>query len=88
MEIKKVNFTNVPGPAAAKRSNSTAKSATDGVSLSDSTALEGALASVPDSRPEAVQRAKDLLADPNYPPLVLIQKLSRLLATNTDTSIE
>jgi len=39
----------------------------DRVSLTNSSALEQALGNSPASRPEMVERAKSLIADPNYP---------------------
>jgi len=54
---------------------------TDRVSLTSSSALEQALDSAPASRPEMVERAKALIADPNYPSSAVISAVSRQLAT-------
>jgi hypothetical protein len=54
----------------------------DGASFTDSTNLEAALKNLPASRPEAVERAKQLITDPNYPAPGLIGKVANLLASN------
>ena len=72
----------VPGTPPSDRPLATARPATDQAAFATSAALEGQLKSLPDSRPDAVDKARDLLQDPNYPPLVLIQKIGRLLAIN------
>ena len=53
----------------------------DNVSLTNSSALEQALAIAPASRPEMVERAKSLIADPNYPSSDTLSAVSRQLAT-------
>ena len=70
----------VQGPTSPQRPASPAKPAGDGVSFDNSAALESALKSLPDSRPEAVERAKEKAIDPHYPPPVLVHKLARLFA--------
>ena len=54
---------------------------TDRVSLTSSSALEQALDSSPASRPEMVDRAKTLIADPNYPSSAVLSAVSLQLAT-------
>jgi hypothetical protein len=54
----------------------------DGASFTDFTHLETALKNLPDSRPEAVGRAKQLITDVEYPSPELIAKLANLLASN------
>jgi len=49
--------------------------------LTNSSALEQALGSSPTSRPEMVERAKALIADPNYPSSDTLSAVSRLLAS-------
>jgi hypothetical protein len=53
----------------------------DRVSLTNSSALEQALGSSPTSRPDMVERAKALIADPNYPSSDTLSAVSRLLAS-------
>jgi hypothetical protein len=53
----------------------------DRVSLTNSSALEQALDSSPASRPEMVERAKALIADPNYPSSDTLSAVSRQLAS-------
>jgi hypothetical protein len=51
-------------------------------------ALRQTLENVPDSRPEAVERARKLIADPNYPSqrtlLILARHLAQHLTDETD----
>lgn len=49
-------------------------------SFGQTDALNESLKSTPDVRAEAVQRAKDLIADPSYPPPAVIRSISNLLA--------
>jgi hypothetical protein len=53
----------------------------DRVSLTNSSALEQSLANSPASRPEMVERAKALIADPNYPSADTLSAVSRQLAS-------
>ena len=81
MEINSnINAGGVQGPTPPQRPASPAKPAGDGVSFDNTAALESALKSLPDSRPEAVERAKEKAIDPDYPPPVLVHKLARLFA--------
>jgi hypothetical protein len=59
-------------PAVAQE---TATGSFDGAS-----ALESALGSVPDVRPEAVSRARELIADTTYPSPQTLRKVSDFLA--------
>jgi len=45
-----------------------------------STAVNSALRNLPDSRPEAVDRARLLINDPSYPGPETLRKVSQLLA--------
>ena len=76
----KINATGLDNLAAAGRSTPTAQSATDETSFANSTALEAALKSTPDVRASAVDRAKELISDPNYPSPDTIKKLAGFLA--------
>jgi len=81
MEINSnINAGGVQGPTSPQRPASPAKPAGDGVSFDNSAALESALKSLPDSRPEAVASAREKAINPNYPPPVLVHKLARLFA--------
>lgn len=57
----------------------------DQLALSETTALQAALAQTPAVRPQKVAEAKGKLADPSYPPEVLIQKIASLLAIHLDS---
>jgi hypothetical protein len=53
---------------------------TEAASFAGSAAVNGALGSTPDSRPEAVARARTLINDPSYPDSETLRKVSQLLA--------
>ena len=54
------------------------------VSFDNSTAQNQALAAIPDSRAEALQRAQALLGSVPYPPEETVAKISHLLALALD----
>jgi hypothetical protein len=55
--------------------------AADAPSFAGSAAVNSALSSTPDSRPEAVDRAKALINDSAYPGPEVLRKVSQLLAS-------
>lgn len=65
-----------------RRTASTNNKPADRAAFASSAALEAALKDIPDVRPEAVDRARDLISDPNYPSADTISRLSTFLATN------
>ena len=75
-----LNAGGVQGPTPSQRPASPATPEGDGVSIDSSAALDSTLKSLPESRPEAVERAKALVADPAYPSPEIMQKISRHLA--------
>jgi hypothetical protein len=54
--------------------------ASDTTSFTTSDSLEGKLNALPTVRPEQVDQAKSLLANPNYPPAELLSRIAKLLA--------
>ena len=56
--------------------------------FSATTALESALARVPDVRDAETARTAKLLDIPNYPPPELIRKIARLMAENLEAPPE
>lgn len=54
------------------------------VVLDESRALEARFEAAPDIRPEVVERARGLVADPQYPPAETIRKIAQLLAINVE----
>jgi hypothetical protein len=56
--------------------------AREDTSFTETTALNQALGSVPDSRQDQVERARQLIDDVNYPPPEGINKIAHLLALN------
>ena len=80
--------TGVGGPVSPKRPAPAASKAPEAPSFAGATELETALKSAPDSRPEAVDRARELLNDASYPSPDTLKKISGLLAANSDSSGE
>jgi hypothetical protein len=81
MEIKfNAEISSVPHATGAASKPKPAATDASEVSLQQSDALNQTLAQVPPTRIDEVARAKVLVASPNYPPLVMMQKLARLLA--------
>jgi hypothetical protein len=52
------------------------------MSFMASASLEGKLSALPTVRPEKVDLAKSLLANPNYPPTELLDRIAILLAVH------
>jgi hypothetical protein len=82
MEINtNLSSTGVNGAATPPRSTPASAMLSDRVSLTNSSALEQSLVNAPASRPEMVERAKALIADPNYPSSDVLSAVSRQLAS-------
>lgn len=71
----------VNGSATPHLSTPAPKMLSDRVSLTNSSALEQALDNAPSSRPEVVERAKALIADPAYPSQETLAAVSMRLAS-------
>jgi hypothetical protein len=83
MNVSGVNGLTPPGrPAAA------AKAVADTASFTGSAAVETELKGLPDSRPEAVERAKELIGDANYPSSAIVKQLSQFLTANLKSANE
>jgi hypothetical protein len=81
MEINtNMNVSGVNGLIPPGRSTAAAKSAADTASFATSAGMEAALKGLPDSRPEAVDLAKQLINDPGYPSSDVVRQLSQFLA--------
>ncbi len=81
MEINaNLSTTGVNGASIPRRSAPATKMLSDRVSLTSSSSLEQALQNSPASRAEMVERAKALIADPNYPSSDTLSAVSRHLA--------
>jgi hypothetical protein len=65
----------------ATRTGRTGESSVD---FSSSHKLEDSLRSLPDARPEEVQRGRELVSNTNYPPKVGIEKIAALLAIHLE----
>jgi len=68
------------GQQVAKREAT--PSVSDSASFTTTASLEGKLNALPTVRPELVERAKSLLANPNYPPAELLDRIAALLAVH------
>ena len=55
-------------------------SVSDNTSFTATDSLEARLNALPTVRPEIVDQAKSLLANPNYPPAELLDRIAKLLA--------
>ncbi len=83
MEIKTNNSASsrpVIPPAPVAASARAVDVHTDAAEFSRTNAINQAMSSEPASRPEEVARAKQLVADNNYPPPVVIGRITKLLA--------
>lgn len=58
----------------------------DNFSASNSAALREALARQPEIRPEVVERARQLAADPSYPSADIIRQVSQKILNSPDLS--
>jgi hypothetical protein len=74
------NAARAGGASPARRSGRATKVLSDGSLLSQYPALQQTLNDLPASRPEAVARARKLIADPDYPPDYLEHILAQHLA--------
>jgi hypothetical protein len=52
------------------------------ISFEQSANLNAALEATPDSRPDVVSRAEDLVSSASYPPPEMINRIANLLAAN------
>lgn len=59
----------------------------DTLSTDNTSALREALAASPEIRSDVVARGRELANDPSYPPLAIIEGLSRLFIASRDPSI-
>jgi hypothetical protein len=60
----------------------------DSLSLDQADGLNSALASQPEIRPEMLEKGRALAADPNYPPLSVIQQVAGQIVNSPDLSEE
>ena len=70
------------GPPAARP----AAPRTDSMSMANAAALRSALAAQPEIRPEVVERARALAADPGYPSSAIIERVSQQILGAPDLS--
>ncbi len=63
-----------------RRSATAPRSVDDRASFERSAALNRSLSTTPEVRPEVVDRARRLIEDTSYPPVVAINKIANLLA--------
>lgn len=77
-----MNVGGINGATPSGRARNAAQPASDTASFTGADAVEAALKSLPDIRPEAVDRAKQLISDPTYPSAAVVKQLSNYLAAN------
>ena len=58
----------------------------DAANFAESSALNSALHSLPDARPEVVATGKALVSDATYPPPVVIKRISHLIAAHLNAA--
>lgn len=75
MNVSGVNGVIPPGRAAAA-----ARMAQDTASFSGSAGVESALNALPESRPDAVVLARQLINDPSYPSADVVKQMAQFLA--------
>ena len=81
MEVRFPNSVDAVGRAYLTRPAAReAKATQEDVAFENSRALRTKLENTPALRAEALQRARELVGDVNYPPAETIQKISNLLA--------
>jgi hypothetical protein len=82
------SVTRANGASSARRLTSASGTFSDQEISAAWPGLQQALQGLPDSRPEAVERARRLIADPDYPPPdlqeILAQQLAVLLTSEID----
>jgi hypothetical protein len=78
----------VGGITPQKWSPPAAKPAAAPDSFASSNAIDSALKNLPASRPDAVARARELAADPNYPSADTLRQVSTLLARQMISAAE
>lgn len=89
MEINSnLSTTGVNAGVPASRQTPAQKMPSDRVSLTNSSALEDSLQNLPATRPEMVERAKSLIADPNYPSASTLGAVARHLAMNLSSETQ
>ena len=83
MEIKSNESTSsrpVIPPAHSATTARPAAAPSDATEFSRTDSINQAMSNAPASRPEEVARAKQLVSDNNYPPPVVIGRITKLLA--------
>jgi hypothetical protein len=83
-----MNVSGVNGLIPPGRSAAAAKTVSDTASFTGSAGVEAALAGLPESRPEAVALAKQLINDPGYPSSEMVKQLSQFLAPKLNSENE
>ncbi len=83
MEINPhLNTGRIEGVGPGRPAQQAARVLADNVDLSSAGALDEALRNTPEVRIDSVQRARELVNDPAYPPREMIRQIARLVASN------
>ncbi len=78
----------VNGASPPRRSAPSFEALSDEECFANWPAWQETLQNLPDSRPEAVERARNLIADPDYPPQYAQEILARQLAVQLTAEID
>jgi hypothetical protein len=86
MEINSnLSTTGVNASILPARSTPAQQMPSDRVSLTNLSGMEDLLQSVPSTRPDVVERAKSLIADPSYPSSAILGAVAQHLAVNLNS---
>ncbi|MSU21796.1 MAG: hypothetical protein EXS30_10430 [Pedosphaera sp.] len=82
MEIHShLNTGRIEGVGSSRPTQQAARVLADKVDLSSAGALDEALRNTPEVRIDSVQRAREMVNDPAYPPRETIRQIARLVAS-------
>ena len=87
IELNTSRLASVPPPSTPPRVREPAP-AHDEASFSGAQALTEALARLPDTRPEVVQRSREVVGSVKYPPDETLNRIAKLLAMNLSQRAE
>jgi hypothetical protein len=86
MEINtNMNVSGVNGLIPRGRSTAAANTASDTASFTGAAGVDAALESLPESRPDAVELARQLISNPGYPSSDTMKQLSEFLASRLNS---
>jgi hypothetical protein len=81
-----LNSAGAVGPSTSPLRRNKAAQNSDAAEFNGAAALDQSLTTTPGVRPEVIARARELVAQPDYPPAETMRKIAALLAFNIDQS--